>query len=79
MGCQLVSAILAAAVASGRLSYSRVTAGPVTMISPISLGGSSRASASVAMGVSVMAMILIWVSGAGRPMQAPDWEVASSE
>src|ERR1035438_8452687 len=73
MRCQQTSPslIFAAAVTPGGPSYSRVTTGPLTMISPMVPGGSSLADASVGMGSSVIAMIFTRTPATGLPTQAP--------
>ena len=63
--------ILARAVASGRLKYSRVTTGPETTNSPISSLATSRSSDQVAIGASSIRITSTSIPWTGRPTQTP--------
>nr|WP_262403196.1 hypothetical protein [Actinomadura sp. CNU-125] len=65
------SAMRARAVAPGRSRYGSATVGPVTVISPIVPGGTSRSSVHLRIGPSVTVMIRTSWPGSGSPRQVP--------
>src|SRR6185503_7607547 len=71
--CQKLSPsrILCSALASVLVTYSVVTTGPRTINSPISPGGNSSASASVAIGSSLMLITFHSIPGNRLPTQVP--------